>query len=362
MAPLTLDRDHGRALEDPAFAATLGVRPGRSLVVVGSFVPRAPVAPRRRAITSLTGLMAMSIVCFAAPALARNESKLGTTSVGPFTQLADPARTVAAAADGSWLATFTDGSRTVVLRGPSRTFGEPTTSDAVISSTWVRLLAAPFGGEVDRAWLAKALVDRSPDLLAIATEYLDGSPPISDVDGRRIAGDAAYGPLRADGTRAEGSDFNDYLGRTWTYRDGFVDPPEPDQAGALDCSGFVRMVFGFRSGLPLSLRPDGRGLPRQSFEQLAAGPGVVVLPDRGTVPGSRSRLQPGDLVFFDASTDDGSQIDHVGIFLGRDTAGNDRLITSRQGANGPTLGDTRGRSILNGSGLYATAFRAARRL
>jgi hypothetical protein len=35
---------------------------------------------------------------------------------------------------------------------------------------------------------------------------------------------------------------------------------------------------------------------------------------------------------------------------------------SRKSIDGPTLGDYSGKSILNGAGLYATAFRASRRL
>jgi hypothetical protein len=34
----------------------------------------------------------------------------------------------------------------------------------------------------------------------------------------------------------------------------------------------------------------------------------------------------------------------------------------RKGANGPTLGDVRGASLLDGPGLYARSFRSARRL
>jgi cell wall-associated NlpC family hydrolase len=73
-------------------------------------------------------------------------------------------------------------------------------------------------------------------------------------------------------------------------------------------------------------------------------------------------LSPGDLVFFDAATNDGTQIDHVGMYLGTDEGGNYRFVSSRKSINGPTMGDYSGKSILNGSGLYATSFRAARRL
>ena len=40
---------------------------------------------------------------------------------------------------------------------------------------------------------------------------------------------------------------------------------------------------------------------------------------------------------------------------------NHRFISSRKSANGPTLGDTNGKSLLDGTGLYAKSFRAARR-
>jgi hypothetical protein len=67
-------------------------------------------------------------------------------------------------------------------------------------------------------------------------------------------------------------------------------------------------------------------------------------------------------VFSDASTDDGTAIDHVGLYLGKDSAGNYRFISSRKTVNGPTMGDVGGKSVLNGTGLYAKTFVAARRL
>jgi cell wall-associated NlpC family hydrolase len=83
---------------------------------------------------------------------------------------------------------------------------------------------------------------------------------------------------------------------------------------------------------------------------------------------NRSRLKTsrrfgiGDLVFFDADESDGTRIDHVGIYLGLDAGDHYRFISSRKGANGPTLGDYKGKSILDGTGLYARSFRAVRRL
>jgi cell wall-associated NlpC family hydrolase len=84
--------------------------------------------------------------------------------------------------------------------------------------------------------------------------------------------------------------------------------------------------------------------------------------DTGTRPPSWTALQTGDLVFFDATSTDTTGIDHVGMYLGRDSAGHDRFISSRKTANGPTLGDVGGASILDGNGYWATAFRSARRM
>jgi hypothetical protein len=280
-----------------------------------------------------------------------------------YQRLSDPGRTVVADAAGTWLATFSDGAYTATLAGPERTFAEPSAVHPVVTTVWVRVLPAPFDGTVDEAWLGVALADTSPDIFALAMQYVHGAPPVFDDQGLKIGGEAQYGPLRPNGTREEGGDFNDYLGIPWRYGD-HVDRPERSQANSLDCSGFMRMVWGYRAGLPLTLAPDGDGaaLPRHSFELLADAPGVVVIPDTGAQVTDFSRLAPGDLVFFDADPGDGPQIDHVGMYLGTDTGGRHRFISSRKTNNGPTLGDTGGASLLDGRGLYARAFRAARRL
>lgn len=41
--------------------------------------------------------------------------------------------------------------------------------------------------------------------------------------------------------------------------------------------------------------------------------------------------------------------------------GHHRFLSSRKGANGPTLGNVRGQSILDGNGLFARGLRAVRR-
>lgn len=292
---------------------------------------------------------------------AASATATGSSATWSYRTLTNPSRTQVLSGT-TVLATFTRGARTVVLSGPSRTFGESTTSATVTTTAWVRLLSAPFAGTVDTSWLTTALGDTRPDVLAIAAGYLTGAPPVLASDGQRISSDAHYGPLQADGTRAEGSDFNDYLGVTWTYG-ATTDRPEADQIESLDCSGYVRMVMGYRSHLPLSLDPDGgASLPRRAFQMLASAPGVVTVPNTGVRPSSTASLSPGDLVFFDASTDDGTQIDHVGIYLGKDSAGAPRFLSSRKTVDGPTMGDVGGRSTLSGTGLYATSWRASRRL
>lgn len=271
---------------------------------------------------------------------------------------------------GRWLATLTQGAQTVTIDGPRRTFSED--QARVTHTAWVRALPAPFDGTIDRAWLRRALAantKRQPDLLALGMQYLRGAPALHEA-GLQIAGDAAYGPL-VDGKHQEGSDFNDYLGVSWTYADGSADAPEPLQFQCLDCSGFVRMIWGFRRHAPNTVpvlalsraaSADGSALPRRAVQMAARAPGVLIERNRGVQLRDLSRLLIGDLVFFDAEADDGTSIDHVGLFLGVDSGGHHRFLSSRKGANGPTLADVHGKSILDGKGLYARSLRAVRRL
>lgn len=291
------------------------------------------------------------------------------TSTTPLS-LVDPPRVELRTPQGLWQATLTRGAQTVTCAGPRRTFSE---DEARVTHTiWVRALAKPFDGTLDRLWLRRAMAanaQRQPDLLALGTQYVKQAPPLTEGD-LQIAGDAAYGPL-VDGKRQEGSDFNDYLGVTWTYADGSVDAPEPLQFQCLDCSGFVRMLWGFRRHAPnrapvLALAraasSDGRALPRRAVQMAARAPGVLIERDRGKQLTDLSRLAIGDLVLFDADPDDGTSIDHVGLYLGVDSQGHHRFLSSRKGANGPTLADVRGKSILDGNGLFARSLRAVRRL
>ena len=120
------------------------------------------------------------------------------------------------------------------------------------------------------------------------------------------------------------------------YRNGGSEPSR-----GFDCSGLVQWVFA----------QHGTSLPRETREQYVVGKKV-----------DEDEVRPGDLVFFDADAGDGPQIDHVGIYMGRDTKGHRRFLSSRKRADGPTMGDTGGKSILDGDGLYAGAFRKVRRL
>ena len=321
--------------------------------------------PRRVAVPVL-GALALSLLVVPSQALAAKGTPKGTvtsstTSTSGWTtsRLSSPARTLVKDSSGALLATYTDGARSVVLTGPARTFAESTTSATVRTTSWVRLLPSPSDGRVDQAWLAAALADRSPDVLATAMQYVTGAPTTRTADGALVSSDASYGPL-VDGSRQEGSDWNDYLQVKATY-DGVTDSPETAQAGSLDCSGFVRMAFGQRSGYPMTLTPDGVRLPRRAVQMHTAGPGTLVL-DSPTRPTSLAALQAGDLVLFDASTDDGTLVDHVGIHLGTDSSGAPRFVSSRKTVDGPTMGDVGGRSTLSGTGLYATSLRAVRRL
>jgi cell wall-associated NlpC family hydrolase len=273
--------------------------------------------------------------------------------------------------DGKWLATFTTGTYTVVLAGPRRRFAEGTSS--VSHAKWVRTYPRPFAGKLHRQWLQRALAAnqaRVPDVLALAMQYIRGAPAVVE-GGLQIAGDARYGP-GPETERQEGSDFNDYLGVTWTYPDDPADPPEEEQFRCLDCSGYIRMVWGYRHHLPgggfedrvplaAAPKPDRASIPRRAHQIYDSAPGVLVI-RRGEPTNRFSRLEVGDLVFFDADAGDGPQIDHVGMYLGRDRNRRYRFISSRKRRNGPTLGDYHGASVLDGTGLYARSFCGVRRI
>src|SRR5262249_38232194 len=118
-----------------------------------------------------------------------------------FDRADGPARTLVHDTAGKLLATFTDGSRTVEVAGPKRTFREPKcTKAAVTLEVWIRLAPQEWQAGAENAawfkdWLTKAATDTSPDVLAIAFEYVDGAPDLYDDKGVRYAGDAQFGPV-----------------------------------------------------------------------------------------------------------------------------------------------------------------------
>ena len=278
-----------------------------------------------------------------------------------------------------WLATYTNGARTVTMDGDFRTFSEYGTD--VTHDIWVRLLPAPHNGNVDLQWMEDRLAENVtntnvPDILAIAEEYLDGEPK-----------DAKYGP---DNTLDENSDWIDYLGINHIYNNhwstsqqkylNFNDQSSPERLGAVDCSGFIRLVYGHRGGIPLMYNPDPQApnslFPRRSYQIWGDCIGKVVMDGytfgMNNADDKLDQVKIGDLVVFDA--DSSSQveigrIDHIGLYLGLDDDGDMRFLHSRRSNNrGPTFtGDGNGKSILNDDGTnnylyYAKAFKGARRL
>jgi len=297
---------------------------------------------------------------------------MGATRRYTCRRLPDPDRVEVRDGENRILATFTNGAYTVVLVGPRRKFAEGKTV-SVAHTKWVRTSPVPFAGEVDQEWLEQALAAneaRVPDILDIAIQYIRGAPSIQE-DDLQIAGEARYGPGPAK-DREEGADFNDYLGLTWIYPGERDDRPERSQFRCLDCSGYMRMIWGYRHHLPgagyedrvplcRTSRADRSAMPRRAHQIYRSAPGVIIVPRRDRVT-DFSPLGIGDLVFFDADPKDGTQIDHLGMYLGRDADRRYRFISSRKTRNGPTLGDYGGPSLLDGTKLYAKSFYAVRRI
>lgn len=248
------------------------------------------------------------------------------------------------------------------------------TPPTVTHNTWVRALPYPFvGWTADvAAWLRNAAEDTTPDALAYAVSYINGGPVITDPrrSNKQVLGVSGYGPLNPDGTRIEGADFNDYIGITWIYlasEGGTTDTAEASQLHCLDCSGLVRMVFGYWLGLPMTQAVaayfDGLNIPRNTQYMGPSGPGVVIASMPASAPATTD-LRIGDVLFFDADQSDEAegQIDHCGIYLGvDDNSGLKRFISSRKTVNGPTFGDCGGPSVIGSSGTYSTRFRKIRR-
>ncbi|MFD9031004.1 C40 family peptidase [Streptomyces sp. NPDC059567] len=295
-----------------------------------------------------------------------------------WSRLENPARSVLRGADGQVKAVLTDGARTAKLTGPARTFAEPTSTASKVSTTdWVRLMPERWSKGAEKQkwfqdWYAQYAGSKADDLFAFAFQYVAGSPQRKDADGLAYAGDANFGPLNTSGAeggdlRLEQSDFYDYLGTPYPFRDGTVGTPEAMRARSLDCSGFIRMVLGYRARYPLmSSDKSGDGLPRTANGMARSRQGADVMPLTGISaqdrPSTIDQLQPGDLVFFKLDARTGQRLDHVGMVLGHDTEGHLIFVSSREEVNGPTIGDIGGVSRLDGNGYYAKTLRSAKRL
>ena len=243
---------------------------------------------------------------------------------------------------------------------------------SVTHNTWVRVLSQPFSGtwtgalaDQVRAWAT----DTRPDALAYAMMFMTGALAVTDpaLSGKQVYGQALYGPTATDGTRVEFSDWNDYIGMNWTYPNGEARTYPHGSitiTNCLDCSGFVRMVYGRGLGIPMSfdLNFDGLNLPRRSADIGPSGPGVIVAQGVSSAP-ALTKLQVGDVLVFDADVSEPveGQTDHVGIYLGLDSGGHPRMISSRKTLSGPTMSDLGGSSALDGTGTYATRLRIIRR-
>ncbi|MCW5252205.1 hypothetical protein IBX28_17140 [Streptomyces sp. SHP 1-2] len=242
----------------------------------------------------------------------------------------------------------------------------------ITHDTWVRVLPAPFTGQWSPALAAQIqawAADTTPDALAYAMMYVTGAPPVFDPRlgaGVQVAGQSKYGPDGPDGLRIEGGDFHDYMGVDWAFPNGESETAKAVELRCMDCSGFVRMVYGYHMGLPMirtrSADFNGINLPRQTKAIGPSGPGVIVAQAVDTAP-PLTGLLPGDVPHFDADQTDpvAGQLDHNGIYLGVDQHGRPRFINSRKTPNAATFGDLGGASALDGTGLYATSLRLIRR-
>ncbi|MEU1787251.1 NlpC/P60 family protein [Streptomyces sparsogenes] len=303
------------------------------------------------------------------------ENSAPDTGARTWERLKNPARTVLRGSKGQVLATFTDGARTATLKGPSRTFAEPTnTTSRVVTEDWVRLMPEPWrqGAEKEqwfKDWFKQYYGSEEDDIFALAFQYVQGAPIKKDDEGIPYAGDAVFGPFKADGVdRLEQNDFYDYLGIPYTFRDGTTMQPRQDRYRALDCSGYMRMVFGYRARYPLrASNTVGDGLPRTADGMARSTVGTDIIKIQGpspwyTRPNNIDVLQPGDLLFFKMDHRTGNHMDHVALYLGVDTDGHRVFISSRKEVNGPTMGDKGGASRIDGNGFYAQLFRSAKRL
>ncbi|WP_425246403.1 NlpC/P60 family protein [Streptomyces sp. NEAU-NA10] len=241
----------------------------------------------------------------------------------------------------------------------------------VTHDTWVRVLPEPFDGtwtaaveQRIHAWAG----DTSPDALTYASMYRPFAPGVTDParQNAQVLGESGYSEPLVSGLREVGADFHEYMGLTWTFPSGesVTETPDPKWLKNLDCSGFVRMVYGYHLGVPMGLAEDSvqrRYLPRTSKWQAASSPGIVVA-QSADAPPPLDTLRIGDVLFWN-DPDDGA-VSHTGIYMGLDQHGKRRFVSSRKTPNGPTMADVGGKSIVDGtaSDLYTDKLRVIRRL
>ncbi|WP_405484853.1 C40 family peptidase [Streptomyces sp. NBC_00009] len=240
-----------------------------------------------------------------------------------------------------------------------------------------RLMPEPWrkGAEKEKwfkDWFKEFYGSEEDDIFALAFQYLEGAPVKKDDEGIAYGSDASFGPINPNGSegndlRDELSDFYDYLGIPYTFRDGVTQQPETKRARSVDCSGFQRLVWGYRARYPLmSSDKSGDGLPRTANGMARSDVGAEIIPLKGVGAADRPRsidvLQPGDLVFFKLDARTNQRLDHVGLYMGHDTDGHMIFVSSREEVNGPTIGDKGGTSRLDGNGYYASTLRSAKRL
>ncbi|HEU4349559.1 MAG TPA: hypothetical protein VFR35_17410 [Actinoplanes sp.] len=286
--------------------------------------------------------------------------------------LVDPARTEVRRRDGDkMLATLTVGARTVVFAGAPRRFTDPSTTSAVVDSA-VRVRIAPRAWRIDPtpddvvAWLLRQLEDEDPpiDVLGAAMQYLADAPDRRDSRGVRYAGDADFGYVHSRDER-DGADFYDFLEIPWDFPDSGRRRPSERWHKDLDCSGYLRLIYGYRFGIPLlngKVNATVDGLPRTAASMAAYARSVTVAAGRSPSrpPKDLSALQPGDIAFF-ALHDDPALVTHSGIYIGDDGDGRMRFISSRGTVDGPSFGDVRGDSVLD-SGYFGDRLRRVIRL
>lgn len=271
---------------------------------------------------------------------------------------------------GEIVAIAAQGARTVHFRARSpRTFTEPGSNVVVTTQWWVRIGPSPWSADAATdpdyvSWFLGHIDDTGPDVLTVAAEYLRGAPEKTDSAGRTYAGDAGFGIERGDQT--DGADFNEYMGVPWTFPSGRTVEAKPSWKGRLDCSGYVRIVYGYRGGLTLHYGPveaGVEGLPRtaHSIAYDAAQATIAEGPTRARPPKRTHRALPGDLAFF-ALRDNPARVSHSGILLGYDQDGRMRFVSSRDSTDGPSFANSSGTPSALDAGFWARSLRRISRL